>query len=131
LAISVDAGKVTTAPGIAAPLESEIPRLRGLIHVAACPLLVIAGVVLAMQAEGWRGVSAVIVMASGYALIFGTSGLYHRWRWSPRAKRILKHLDHTMIFVGMACVAILGWASTQVLAWAESFALPWVQLERA
>jgi NitT/TauT family transport system permease protein/taurine transport system permease protein len=36
-----------------------------------------------------------------------------------------------MIFVGMACVAILGWASTQVLAWAESFALPWVQLERA
>ncbi|MEO6866417.1 MAG: hemolysin III family protein [Gaiellales bacterium] len=100
---------MTTANGIVAPLESEIPRLRGMIHVVACPLLIATGIVLATQADGWRGVSAVIVMASGYALVFGTSGLYHRWRWSPRVKRILKHLDHTMIFVGIAFVYTALW----------------------
>lgn len=109
MAISVDARRVTTAPGIVAPLEAEIPRLRGLIHVAACPVLIVAGIVLAMQAEGWRGVTAVSVMASGYALIFATSGLYHRWRWSPRVKRVLRHLDHTMIFVGIACAYTALW----------------------
>lgn len=104
-----DAGRVTTAPGIVAPLEAEIPHLRGLIHVVACPVLLIAGGLLALEAEGWRGATAVLVMASGYALIFGTSGLYHRWRWSPRVKRVLRHLDHTMIFVGMACVYTALW----------------------
>jgi taurine transport system permease protein len=36
-----------------------------------------------------------------------------------------------MIFVGMACVAVLGWATTRALAALETRALPWVQLARA
>jgi len=36
-----------------------------------------------------------------------------------------------MIFLGMACVAILGWATTRVLAEVEARALPWVKLARA
>jgi NitT/TauT family transport system permease protein/taurine transport system permease protein len=36
-----------------------------------------------------------------------------------------------MIFVGMACVAVLGWATTRALAALETRSLPWVQLARA
>lgn len=36
-----------------------------------------------------------------------------------------------MIFVGMACVAILGWATTRVLAEIETRSLPWFQMARA
>lgn len=33
-----------------------------------------------------------------------------------------------MIFVGMACVAVLGWATTRVIAEVERRAMPWVQI---
>jgi NitT/TauT family transport system permease protein/taurine transport system permease protein len=36
-----------------------------------------------------------------------------------------------MIFVGMACVAILGWMTTRLLAEVETRSLPWVQMGRA
>jgi NitT/TauT family transport system permease protein/taurine transport system permease protein len=36
-----------------------------------------------------------------------------------------------MIFVGMACVAVLGYLTTRVLASVEARALPWVQMARA
>jgi NitT/TauT family transport system permease protein/taurine transport system permease protein len=36
-----------------------------------------------------------------------------------------------MIFVGMACVAVLGFSTTRVLASLEARALPWVQMARA
>jgi NitT/TauT family transport system permease protein/taurine transport system permease protein len=35
-----------------------------------------------------------------------------------------------MIFVGMACVAILGWTTTRLLTTIEARTLPWVQLAR-
>lgn len=104
-----DAGRVTTVNGIIASIEEEIPRLRGLIHAVACPVLVVAGVVLALQSHSWRAGLAMLVMVLGYAAIFATSGIYHRRRWSPRVKRVLRHLDHTMIFVGMACVYTALW----------------------
>jgi hemolysin III len=35
-------------------------------------------------------------------LLFGTSALYHRITWKPAAHRIMKRLDHSMIFVFIA-----------------------------
>jgi hemolysin III len=35
-------------------------------------------------------------------LLFGTSAMYHRRTWSPRAHVIMKRLDHSMIFVFIA-----------------------------
>jgi taurine transport system permease protein len=35
-----------------------------------------------------------------------------------------------MIFVGMACVAILGWATTWLLARVEERAMPWISAGR-
>jgi ABC-type nitrate/sulfonate/bicarbonate transport system permease component len=35
-----------------------------------------------------------------------------------------------MIFVGMACVAVLGWATTWLLARIEERAMPWIPAGR-
>ncbi len=35
-------------------------------------------------------------------MLFGTSALYHRLSWGPRARAIMKRLDHSMIFVFIA-----------------------------
>ena len=34
--------------------------------------------------------------------MFGGSGLYHRWRWHPRWRPILRRVDHSTIFVFIA-----------------------------
>ena len=34
--------------------------------------------------------------------LFGVSALYHRRRWSPRGWKIMKRLDHSMIFLFIA-----------------------------
>ena len=43
---------------------------------------------------------AVYLAAS--VMLFGTSALYHRGRWSPRAEAVLRRLDHSNIFVFIA-----------------------------
>jgi hemolysin III len=46
--------------------------------------------------------AAVFVFAVSLANLFGTSALYHRVDWSPRARRRLRRLDHAAIFVLIA-----------------------------
>lgn len=36
-----------------------------------------------------------------------------------------------MIFVGMACVAVLGWLTTKVLGLVEERSIPWLRLREA
>lgn len=80
-----------------------------MIHVVAAPAALIAGVVLAAHTETWRAGMSLLVMSVAYALIFTTSAVYHQRWWSPRVKRVLRHLDHAMIFVGMAGVYTALW----------------------
>lgn len=40
----------------------------------------------------------VAIYAVALIGLFGTSAAYHRLRWSPRALRIMRSLDHSMIF---------------------------------
>ena len=78
------------------------PRLRGWIHAGVAPLVLAAAIVLvalaptsaARWSTGVFGVSAV--------LLFGTSAVYHRGRWSPRTTAVLRRLDHTNIFLIIA-----------------------------
>ena len=46
-------------------------------------------------------------MASGIygtalSALFAVSGLYHRWRWNPRWRPLLRRLDHSTIFLFIA-----------------------------
>lgn len=49
---------------------------------------------------GPRFVVAVYVV--GVAALFGISALYHRPNWGPQGHAVMRHLDHSMIFVAIA-----------------------------
>jgi len=93
-------------PLVAESLEYEKsnpkPSWRGWIHLGTLPLAVIAGIVLVIAAEGVAATVSSAVFATTSVLLFGISGTYHRFNWSPSAKVLLKRLDHANIFLLIA-----------------------------
>lgn len=79
------------------------PRLRGVLHQWAFAMSVVAGIGLVLEATSVRARLAVAVYALSVAALFGTSALYHRVDWRTLgARRWMRRLDHTMIFVLIA-----------------------------
>jgi hemolysin III len=81
------------------------PRLRGWLHAYAAAISIASGISLIAVAAAVRGAHAgwpTAVYALTVTLLFGTSALYHRLSWSPRAHSVMKRLDHAMIFVFIA-----------------------------
>lgn len=78
------------------------PRLRGWLHAVAAPVALVAGCVLVALA----GTAAAATAAAAYAVtavsLFAVSALYHRGHWSPRAKRVLRRIDHANAFLFIA-----------------------------
>lgn len=98
-----------TASGLATSLTVAVaelkPRLRGFLHTYAAALSLVTGAVLVAVAASVRGGPAApttAIYAATVTLLFGTSALYHRLSWSPRMHRLMKRLDHSMIFVFIA-----------------------------
>jgi hemolysin III len=83
-------------------MEPVKPRLRGVSHQYAFYVAVVAGAVLVLLAPPGRATLAAAIYAIGLAGLLGTSALYHRVTWRPRARRWMRRLDHTMIFVLIA-----------------------------
>ena len=81
------------------------PRLRGVLHQYAFFVAVVAGAALVLAADGTRERIAALVYAFGLAGLLGTSALYHRITWPPRARMWMRRLDHSMIFVLIAGTA--------------------------
>jgi hemolysin III len=77
----------------------------GLTHLAAAVLAVV-GLVLLLRAGLARGRPhyplSLGVFGASLVLLYTASSLYHLLRLSPRGTRILRRLDHTMIFVLIA-----------------------------
>lgn len=78
------------------------PALRGWVHLGAAPLTLAAVVVLVVVTPPGPPRWATAVFGATAFLLFGTSALYHRGRWSPRAALLLKRLDHSNIFLVIA-----------------------------
>ncbi len=123
----------------------EIPRLRGVTHAYAfwCAL-VASAVLVALTPSGVPRVAAA-VYGAGLCALFGGSGLYHRWRWHPRWRPILRRIDHSTIYVFIAAcytpVAVLvleggtRWA-VLITVWAGAlvgvtFSVAWISAPRA
>lgn len=78
------------------------PRLRGVFHQYAFFLsLACAIVLIAKSASGISRFAAALYAATVCGL-FGISALYHRGSWSPAKRRIMRRLDHSMIFLLIA-----------------------------
>ncbi len=112
------------------PSEDK-PRLRGVSHQIAFFAAMGAGLVLVTVASGFPATVSLAVYASSLALMFGVSALYHRPRWSPAARRLMRRVDHSAIWFLIAgtytpiCVLILGAETGSrllVLAWVAAAA---------
>jgi hemolysin III len=57
---------------------------------------------LILAASGGRARLAASIYAMAVSALLGTSALYHRVTWRPKARRWMKRLDHSMIFVLIA-----------------------------
>ena len=83
---------------------------------------------------------AAAIYAAAVSALLGTSALYHRVTWRPRARRWMRRLDHSMIFVliagtytPVALLALKGSLATAILivVWAGAvggvvFKLVWL-----
>jgi hemolysin III len=126
-------------------VEGELrPRLRGVIHAYAFWVALAAGIVLIAVANGARARVGAAIYALGLCGLFAGSAVYHRWRWDPRWRPLLRRIDHSTIFVFIAAtytpVALLvlhGGLATAVLiaVWAGAlggivFSLAWITAPR-
>ncbi len=78
------------------------PRFRGVVHQWSFFVALAAGSALVVWAPAGRATAAAAIYAAALAGLLGTSALYHRVTWQPRARTWLRRLDHSMIFVLIA-----------------------------
>lgn len=78
------------------------PKLRGWMHAAMAPLALAAGIVLVALAPTVAGAVGGAVFLAASVLLFGTSGIYHRFYWGARGEAVLRRMDHANIFVFIA-----------------------------
>ena len=78
------------------------PLLRGLLHAYAFWVALVAGAALVALAPDPTARVAALVYGLGLCALFAASGLYHRWRWNPRWRPLLRRIDHSTIFVFIA-----------------------------
>src|SRR5256885_8286889 len=78
------------------------PRFRGVSHQYAFFASLITGAVLVLVAPTRKATTAAAIYAASVSGLFGASALYHRVTWRPVARRWMRRLDHSMIFVLIA-----------------------------
>lgn len=98
------------------------PRLRGTFHRATAPIAAMAFVLLAVRTEHRRDLLAVLIYGVCVTAMLAVSGIYHHARIPPRARRVLKRVDHATILLAIAgsytavtTVALTGTARTVML----------------
>ncbi len=114
------AGAAREAAGAARDAAEAVkPRLRGVIHQWAFFVSLALGAALVVFAGSGRARVAVLVYALSLSGLLGTSALYHRVTWTPAARRRMRRLDHSMIFVliagTMTPIALLAMHGTTAL----------------
>jgi len=119
------------------------PTWRGVLHQGAFFVAIPAGLALVVLAQGTSAHIAGVVYGLSLIGMYGTSATYHRLARSERSRRILKRLDHSMIFVLIAGtvtpVALLGlhapWSTVLlILVWggaAAGVALKMFRIDRS
>jgi len=119
-----------------APITAK-PRLRGVSHQWGFVVSLGAGGALIALAPAGRAVVAAAIYAGAVSALLGTSTLYHRVNWRPAARRWVRRLDRSMIYVLIAAsytpfalLAMHGALATIVLAvvWAGAFGGTMLQL---
>lgn len=78
------------------------PLLRGVSHEIAAFAAVFAWIALVATASSDRARLAATVYGASLVALFAVSAVYHRPTWQPRARLVMRRLDHAAIFVLVA-----------------------------
>jgi len=112
------------------------PRLRGVSHQWGFVVSLAAGAALIALAPHGRAVVAAAIYAGAVSALLGTSTLYHRINWRPTARRWMRRIDRSMIYVLIAAsytpfalLALHGTLATVVLVVVWSGALGGIALQ--
>jgi hemolysin III len=91
---------VRPAPGASGPGVPlrDVPLLRGRLHQACAVLAVPAAVSIARLGATPAARRAGAGYGASLVTVFTVSAAYHRGRWSPPTRRLLKRLDHVAIY---------------------------------
>jgi hemolysin III len=84
------------------PTNLVTPKLRGRLHQVAFFVSIPAGIALVGFARSTPARVAAVTFAATLTGLYGVSAAYHVGEWSAGARRFMKHLDHSMIFVFIA-----------------------------
>jgi hemolysin III len=125
-------------PGAAVPAVRVKPRLRGVFHKYAFFISPAGGILLVLLATTARATLAATIYAVSVSALFGVSALYHRVTWTTPARRRMRRLDHSMIFLLIAgtytpvgLLVLEGTLATVVLAVVWGGAVAGIVLELA
>src|SRR6476646_10819437 len=106
--------------------EYRKPTLRGWQHLIWFVASVGVGCYVLGRVHGGLQSTGFVIYAATVSGLFGTSALYHRGAWSPRASAALQRADHAMIFFLVAGSATPGFLlSMPGLAGIAAVALLW------
>jgi len=90
---------------VAEPSRSQIrakPRLRGVSHKWAFFVSLVTGALLILLSPSGEARVATLIYGICIASMFGASALYHLHEWTPAARRWMRRLDHSTIFLMIA-----------------------------
>ncbi|HEU5142073.1 MAG TPA: hemolysin III family protein [Solirubrobacterales bacterium] len=95
----VESAKEVATDAMADAVAAVKPRLRGVSHEWAFFISLFLGAGLIVAADTPRATLAVAIYAVSLSALLGTSALYHRVDWKrPDLRRLMRRLDHSMIF---------------------------------
>jgi hemolysin III len=89
-------------PGAVVFAAEGRPALRGMLHLVAAVLAVGGTVWLLLIAASPGGYVGAAVFGTSLMLLYGTSATYHTITWRPAWRRMVKRLDHVVIFALIA-----------------------------
>jgi hemolysin III len=81
---------------------ADKPLLRGVSHEIASAAALAGWIVLAARAASPAATAAAHVYGASLFALFAVSAAYHRPHWSPRARAVMRRLDHSAIFLLIA-----------------------------
>src|SRR5271168_3948976 len=86
------------------------PHLRGWLHAVGLPVFLGASTALFLRARSGAQIGWILCFVLGVGSMLFTSASYHRFSWSPQARRRWQRADHFAIFLAITgtYLAIIG-----------------------
>jgi len=109
------------------PKEILKPLLRGHFHQAAFFFALGACAMLLANTHEGRAIGVAVIYSISLVCMFGISALYHRPKWTPGYRALLKRFDHAAIFILIAGTGTpICWLALDPSAGSRLLSMVWI-----